>query len=81
MKDTHAEVQNWLNEQEQGVQNVKDIVNNAIKNAGSDNNGGDSDDNSTTVKKRINQLVDQDNSDGKHFDAYYDAALCSFVTT
>lgn len=29
----------------------------------------------TTVKKRINQLVDQDNSDGKHFDAYYDAAL------
>ncbi|CAI2613984.1 hypothetical protein AKUA1404_09160 [Apilactobacillus kunkeei] len=51
VKDTHAEVQNWMNEQEQGVQNVKDIVNNAITNAGSDNNGGDSDDNSNNSEE------------------------------
>ncbi|CAI2617945.1 hypothetical protein AKUH4B210M_09250 [Apilactobacillus kunkeei] len=51
VNDTHAEVQNWLAEQEQGVQNVKDIVNNAIKNAGSDNNGGDSDDNSNNSEE------------------------------
>ncbi|MDN2613296.1 phage portal protein [Apilactobacillus sp. EABW-1NA] len=49
VKDTHAEVQNWMNEQEQGVQNVKDIVNNAITNA--DNNGGDSDDNSNNSEE------------------------------
>lgn len=51
VKDTHAEVQNWMNEQEQGVQSVKDIVNNAITNAGSDNNGGDSDDNSNNSEE------------------------------
>lgn len=51
VKDPHAEVQNWMNEQEQGVQNVKDIVNNAITNAGSDNNGGDSDDNSNNSEE------------------------------